>query len=65
VLLPESPVLAGQGFTVSQVVMQVCLHSVGHRAQCTTRLRALGGTPSNTDFILWLKDRPAAAWPAE
>jgi len=64
VLLPQSPLLGGQGFSVSQAMMQVCLHSVGHRAQCATRLRALGGTPSNTDFILWLKDRPAAAWPA-
>jgi len=65
VLHPQSPLLGGKDFSVAQAVMQVCMHSVGHRAQCATRLRALGGTPSNTDFILWLKDRPAAAWPAE
>src|ERR1700676_1908387 len=64
VLLPQSPLLGGQDFSVAQAVMQVCLHSVGHRAQCTSRLRALGGTPTNTDYILWLKDRPAAVWPA-
>jgi uncharacterized damage-inducible protein DinB len=63
-LHPQSPLLDGQSFSVAEAVMQVCLHSVGHRAQCANRLRALGGTPSNTDFILWLKDRPAAAWPA-
>ena len=65
VLHPQSPLLGGKDFSVAQAVMQVCMHSVGHRAQCATRLRALGGTPSNTDFILWLKDRSAAAWPAE
>ena len=62
-LHPESPLLGGQDFSVAQAVMQVCMHSVGHRAQCASRLRALGGTPTNTDFILWLKDRSAAAWP--
>jgi uncharacterized damage-inducible protein DinB len=65
ILHPESPMLGGQSFSVAQAVMQVCMHSVGHRAQCASRLRALGGTPTNTDFILWLKDRSAAAWPAE
>ncbi len=61
ILHPESPLLGGQDFSVAQAVMQVCMHSVGHRAQCASRLRALGGTPTNTDFILWLRDRPAAA----
>ena len=45
-------------------MMQVAMHSLGHRAQCATRLRALGGNPPNTDFILWLKERPAADWPS-
>ena len=63
VLRPQSPLLGGQTFSVAQAVMQVCMHSVGHRAQCAGRLRALGGTPSNTDFVLWLKNRPAASWP--
>jgi uncharacterized damage-inducible protein DinB len=60
----ETPFLSGQSFSVAQAVMQVCMHSLGHRAQCATRLRSLGGTPPTTDFILWLKDRPAPAWPS-
>ena len=48
--------------SVAQAMMQVCLHSHGHRAQCATMLRQLGGTPPNMDFILWLKDRPAPDW---
>jgi len=57
----ESPYIAGI-FTVAQVLLQVCMHSHGHRSQCATRLRALGGTPPVLDFILWLKERPAAEW---
>jgi uncharacterized damage-inducible protein DinB len=38
------------------------MHSHGHRAQCATRLRLLGGTPPAMDFILWLKDRPVPDW---
>jgi uncharacterized damage-inducible protein DinB len=63
-LLPHATVFGGQKFSVAQAAMQISMHSVGHRAQCASRLRALGGTPTNTDFILWLKDRPAAVWPA-
>ena len=48
--------------SVVQAMMQVCLHSHGHRAQCAVRLRLLGGTPPNMDFILWLKERPAPNW---
>ena len=40
----------------------VCMHSHGHRSQCATKLRALGGEPPRLDFILWLKDRPAPVW---
>jgi uncharacterized damage-inducible protein DinB len=57
----ETPFLPGRRFSVAQALMQVCLHSQGHRAQCGSRLRLLGGTPPSTDFILWLKDRPPAA----
>ena len=60
----QTPFLAGQSFSVAQAVMQVCMHSLGHRAQCAARLRSLGGTPPTTDFILWLKDRPAPPWPS-
>ena len=60
--LLETPFLPGGSYTVAQALMQVCLHSHGHRAQCATRLRLLGGTPPSMDFILWLKERPAPDW---
>jgi uncharacterized damage-inducible protein DinB len=60
--LVETPFIPGQSYTVAQALMQVCMHSHGHRAQCATRLRLLGGTPPNMDFILWLKERPAPNW---
>lgn len=49
-------------FTVMQAIMQICLHSHGHRAQAAGLLRTLGATPPATDFILWAKDRPAVDW---
>jgi uncharacterized damage-inducible protein DinB len=32
------------------------MHSEHHRAQVATRLRALGGNPPMTDYILWVRD---------
>jgi uncharacterized damage-inducible protein DinB len=61
----QTPFHGGQAFTVAQAVMQVCMHSHGHRAQCATRLRLLGGVPPALDFVLWLRDRPSPNWPAE
>jgi uncharacterized damage-inducible protein DinB len=58
----ETRFIAGQTFSVAQGMMQVIMHSQGHRAQCLTRLRSLGGTPPATDFVLWLKDRPEPEW---
>ena len=59
----ETPFLPGATFSVAEGIMQICLHSHGHRAQCATRLRQLGGTPPGTDFILWLKEkRPVPEW---
>ncbi|HEY6969981.1 MAG TPA: DinB family protein [Candidatus Angelobacter sp.] len=59
----ETPFLPGSSFSIAEGIMQICLHSHGHRAQCATRLRLLGGTPPATDFILWLKEkRPAPEW---
>lgn len=58
----ETPYHPGQHFSLAEVTMQVCMHSHGHRAQCATRLRLLGGTPPAMDFIIWLKDRPASNW---
>src|SRR5215510_7581681 len=58
----ETPFIPDFSCSVAQAMMQVCLHSHGHRAQCATILRQLGGVPPNMDFILWLKDRPAPVW---
>ena len=55
-----TPFLPDRSFSLAGAVMQVCLHSHGHRAQCATRLRMLGGDPPPMDFVLWLKDRPVA-----
>lgn len=58
----ETSFIPGTKFSVAQAMMQVCMHSQGHRSQAATRLRLLGGTPPATDFILWLKERSAPAW---
>jgi uncharacterized damage-inducible protein DinB len=57
-----SPFLPGRRIAVREALVQVCMHSQGHRSQCATRLRLLGGEPPPLDFILWLKDRPAPVW---
>jgi uncharacterized damage-inducible protein DinB len=54
--------IPGGSCTVAQAVMQVCLHSHGHRAQCAKLFRRHGGEPPRTDFILWLAQRPPAEW---
>ena len=59
----ESALIPGGRCQVSDALLQVCLHSQGHRAQCAKLLRALGGTPPLTDFILWRVERPAPNWP--
>ncbi len=62
--LLQIPALPGQNIAVTEAILQVAMHSQGHRAQCATRLRSLGGAPPPTDFVLWLKDRPAPEWPS-
>ncbi len=57
-----TPFLPDRTISLAQALVQVCLHSHGHRAQCTARLRDLGGEPPPTEFIVWLKDRPAPNW---
>jgi uncharacterized damage-inducible protein DinB len=59
----DTPFHSGQIFSVAQALMQVCMHSQGHRAQCAARLRLLGGVPPPLDFILWLKTRTPPEWP--
>lgn len=58
-----TPRLPGQAFSVEEVLMQICLHSHGHRAQLAGKLRDVGVTPPATDFVLWLNGRPAPEWP--
>lgn len=58
----ETSFIPGRSFTVAQALTQVCLHSHGHRAQCSMRLRLLGGTPPAVDYIHWLGERPTADW---
>ncbi len=60
--LLQTPFIPDFSCTVAQALMQVCLHSQGHRAQCATRLRLLGVVPPTLDFILWLKNRPDPEW---
>ena len=48
--------------SVSQALMQVCLHSHGHRAQCAKLLRRHASVPPPMDFILWLTSHPTAEW---
>lgn len=57
------PFIPGGNCSIAQALMQVCMHSHGHRAQCAKLLRRHGGQPPPTDFILWLADRPEPAWP--
>lgn len=42
--------------TVAETMLQMSLHSHGHRSQCASRLRALGGTPLPMDFVLWVRE---------
>lgn len=57
------PLVPGGRCTVAQAVTQVCLHSLGHRAQCAKMLRRHGVTAPMTDFVMWLVERPLAQWP--
>lgn len=58
----ESPLIPGTRCSVTQAWIQVCLHSLGHRAQCAKLLRRHGEVPPSTDFISWLPERAAAQW---
>jgi len=58
----ESFYLPNRKVAVSEALMQVSLHSQGHRAQCAKCLRMLGGEPPSVDYILWLKERPDPTW---
>ncbi len=57
------PQVPGGRCRVSDALLQVCMHSLGHRSQCATLLRRHGVVPPTSDFIFWLVERPAARWP--
>jgi uncharacterized damage-inducible protein DinB len=56
----EVPHLPGVRLNKGEAHLQVVMHSQHHRGQCAARLRSLGGVPPTVDFIVWLKERPAA-----
>jgi len=56
---PEPPCVT----SLSEALLQVCLHGQHHRGQNMTRLKALGAKARNVDYIIWLwKQRPRARW---
>jgi len=59
----RDPLIPGGKCSVAEALLQVCMHSHGHRAQIAKRLRQHGAEPPTTDFINWLTSRSAAAWP--
>src|SRR5581483_9659352 len=58
----DMPWIPGCRPSVAEALLQVVMHSQNHRGQCLTLLRTLTGEAPTLDFILWVKDRPAAAW---
>ena len=57
----EARALPDLNISIAQVLIQTCLHSHGHRAQCASKLRALGETPPMMDFVIWVKHRATIA----
>jgi uncharacterized damage-inducible protein DinB len=53
----ENPLIPNGRCSVSQAMMQVCMHSHGHRAQGAKLLRRHGSVPPTLDFILWVSIR--------
>ena len=53
----SNAMIPGGSCTVAQGLMQVCMHSQGHRSQLAKMLRRHGATPPMSDFILWLSQR--------
>ena len=58
----DNPLIPGGTCSVLQALMQVYLHSHGHRAQCAKLLRRLNIEPPVMDFISWLPNRTEARW---
>jgi uncharacterized damage-inducible protein DinB len=50
--------------TMGETVVQVVTHSLHHRGQICTRLRALGVEPPLTEYFVWVwAGKPEAHWP--
>ena len=56
------PLIPGGQCSVGEALTQVCMHSHAHRAQVAKMLRRHGVVPPQTDFIVWLTERPQAEW---
>jgi uncharacterized damage-inducible protein DinB len=56
-MLPTRTSRIGIDVSVRQALLQICMHTQGHRSQCAARLRALGGVPPGTDYVLWVKNQ--------
>ena len=54
--------IPGGRCSVGEALTQVCMHSHAHRAQIAKMLRRHGLVPLQTDFILWLPERPRPEW---
>lgn len=49
--------------SVFDALLQVCMHSQHHRGQCMARLKALGASPKNVDYLIWIwKQKPEGRW---
>lgn len=59
----NDPLIPGGTCLVGHALMQVFLHSQGHRAQCAKLLRLHGDEPPVMDFIVWAANRPTPEWP--
>lgn len=56
---PDPPCMV----SISDLLLQVCLHTQHHRGQNMARLKALGAVPKNVDYLIWLwKQKPEARW---
>jgi uncharacterized damage-inducible protein DinB len=60
----ENAFIPNGACSIAQALVQVCMHSHGHRGQCAKLLRHHGTVPPPSDFILWLTTRAPADWPA-
>ncbi|HET9250821.1 MAG TPA: DinB family protein [Candidatus Eisenbacteria bacterium] len=58
----ESPLIPNGTCSIAEALVQVCMHSHGHRAQAAKLLGRHGGVAPPMDFILWLAKRPPAEW---